>query len=196
MIRTSLIAQGKRRLLLSLLLAVLVAIVYFYLARSYQGRVTEWILAIGWVLVVLNFLRAGLGLLYRLDQQPFRRLDFGLEDDRVSPGRCLQMELAIEARRPTRLSLLAVELKCRRLETDRPSRRETVLYQQEKRIVEDSSFDPDECRRLQVEVQVPEDAPFSYRDFQGRIRWSLLVVAEVSGWGVLRDEFDLTVSPS
>ena len=196
MIRTSLIAQGKRRLLLSLLLAVLVSIVYFYLARSYQGRVTEWILAIGWVLVVLNFLRAGLGLLYRLDQQPFRRLDFGLEDDRVSPGRCLQMELAIEARRPTRLSLLAVELKCRRLETDRPSRRETVLYQQEKRIVEDSSFDPDECRRLQVEVQVPEDAPFSYRDFQGRIRWSLLVVAEVSGWGVLRDEFDLTVSPS
>ncbi len=196
MIWTSLIAQGKRRLLLSLLLAVLAFVVYFHLARSYQGFVMGWILAVGWVLVVLNLLRAGLGLLYRLDQQPFRRFDLGLQDDRVSPGGCLQTELIIEARRPTQLSLLAVELKCIRIETDRPSRRETVLYQQEKRIVEDLSFDRDECRRLQVEVQVPEEAPFSYRDFQGRIRWSLLVVAEVTRWGVLRDEFDLTVSPS
>ena len=181
---------------MSLLLAVLVFVVYFHLARSYQGFVTGWILAIGWVLVVFNLVRAGFGLLYQLNQHPFRRFDFGLQDDRISPGSCLQMELAIEARRPTKLSLLAVELKCLRLETDRSSRRETVLHQQEKRIVEDSSFDPGECRRLQVEVHVPEGAPFSYRDFQGRIRWSVLVVAEVIGWGVLRDEFDLTVSPS
>lgn len=196
MIWTSLIAQGKRRLFLSLLLAVLVSIVYFHLSRSYQGRVTEWILAIGWVLVAVNLLRAGLGLLYRLDRQPFRRLDLGLQDDRVSPGGCLRTELVIEARRPTTLSVLAIELRCIRSDIGEPSRRETVLCRQEKRVVEDSAIEPGECRRFQAELHVPDDAPFSYRDFQGRISWSLLVVTEVTDWGVLRDEFDLTVSPS
>ena len=92
MIWSSLIAQGKRRLLMSVLLAVLLSLVYLYLARFYQERVDSWLLGVGWALILLNLLRAGLGALYRWDRQPFERFDLGLEDDRVRPGEAFRLE--------------------------------------------------------------------------------------------------------
>src|SRR3989304_8179900 len=100
MIWTSLIAQGKRRLWMSLFVALLIALVYIHFARFYQGRVSGWILAALGVPVLLNLLRGALGLAYRLDRHPFRAFDLGLLSDQVGPGKVLQGELALEARRP------------------------------------------------------------------------------------------------
>jgi len=53
MIWTSLIAQGKRRLWMSLFVAILVGLIYIHFTRFYQGRVSGWILAAFGVPVVL-----------------------------------------------------------------------------------------------------------------------------------------------
>ncbi len=76
MIWTSLIAQTKRRLWMSLFLATLVALVYLHFSRFYQGSGYGWFFVAGWVPVTLNWLYAALGLAYRLDRHPFRFLDF------------------------------------------------------------------------------------------------------------------------
>src|SRR5262245_39269999 len=110
MIWTSLIAQGKRRLWMGLFVAILLALVYAHFARFYQGRVSGFILAAVGVPVLLNFLRAALGLAYRLDRHPFQELDLGLLNDQVAPGKPLEVELVLEARRPGTLTRLDLEL--------------------------------------------------------------------------------------
>ena len=56
MIWTSLITQGKRELLMSVLVATLIAVVFFHFARFYQESASSWLFTIGWVPVLLNLL--------------------------------------------------------------------------------------------------------------------------------------------
>jgi hypothetical protein len=195
MIWTSLIAQGKRRLLMSFLLALLLTLVYFYFARFYQGRAESWVLAIGWTLILLNLFRAGLGALYRWDRQPFDRFDLGLEDDRARPGQAFRLELVLEARRPLTIGRLAAELRCRDEKLTDQGRQEKVLHEQRKIVSEELSVPPGASHRFEVELLVPSGAPSSFKDSQGRIRWSISLDAEVVDWGVLRDEFEVAVAP-
>lgn len=195
MIRTSLIAQGKRQGLMSVLLAVLLLLLYFHLARFYRDRVDGWILAIGWALVILNVLRAGLGFAYRLDRHPFRRLDLELEDDRAQPGGDLRIHIELESRRRTVLERLTAELHGVRERGAGSARRESTLVLEKRRVADDLALAPGDQHRFEVALPVPAGAPFSFRDSHERIRWSLRLEAAVKDWGLLSDTFDVTVGP-
>jgi hypothetical protein len=196
MIWTSLIAQGKRQLVMSVLLAVLLTFIYFYLDRFYQASVGGWILGIGWVLVVGNLLRAVLGALYRWDRQPFRRFDLGLRDDRVCPGEAFHLELVLQAKRSTELARLSAELRCFAESVTQRGREREMLHDERRIVTESLSVTPNGGHRFEVELPVPPGAPSTFKDSGSRIRWEICIDADVVDWGVLRDEFGVTVTPS
>ena len=196
MIWTSLIAQGKRRLWMSLFVAILIALVYAHFARFYQGRVSFWILAAFGLPVLLNLLRAALGLAYRLDRHPFRAFDLGLLSDQVAPGQPLEVELVLEARRGGAVARLDLELRSvRQRYADR--RRETAVLHRDVRSIErDLALEPGLRKSYRVAIHLPRDAPYSFRSMEGKLVWFVAVEAEVAGWGTLRDEVEVTVAPA
>jgi hypothetical protein len=196
MIRSSLIAQGKRRLLMSVLLAVLLSLVYLYLARFYQGRVDSWLLGVGWALILLNLLRAGLGALYHWDRQPFERFDLGLENDRARPGEAFRLEIVLRARRSLRLTRVAAQLRCIDQRVTTRGRVEKALHEEINVISEGLSVSPGNVRHFEIELPVPPDAPTTFKDSEGRIRWTISLDAEVADYGVLHDEFEVAVAPA
>ncbi len=193
MIWTSLVAQGKRRLWMSLFVAILIALVYIHFARFYQGRVSFWLLAAFGVPVLLNLLRAGLGLAYRLDRHPFRVFELGLVNDQVAPGKALEIELVLEARRPGSLTRLDVEL--RALRQKYGERGPAVLYHALESVGRGLVLEPGARKSYRVAIDLPDDAPYSFRSMEGKIVWFVAVEAEVAGWGPLRDEIEVTVAP-
>lgn len=196
MIWTSLIAQGKRRLLMSVLLSVLIALVYLYLARFYQSRIEGWLIGVGWLAVLLNLLRAGLGALYRWDRQPFARFDLGLEDDRTRPGGAFRLELVLRARRALTLTRVAAQLRCIDQKVTTRGRVENPLHEEVNLVSEGLSVAPGASERFEIELPVPSDAPTTFKDAQGRIRWTISLDAEVQEYGVLHDEFEVAVAPA
>lgn len=196
MIWTSLIAQGKRQQLMSVLLAVLLTFVFFYLARFYRGSVHGWVLGIGWVAVIGNLLRALLGSLYRWDRQPFRRFDLGLRDDRARPGEAFHVELVLQAKRALELARLVANLRCYDETIDERGRHREIVHEDQQIVCEALSVAPNGSHRFEVELPVPAAAPSSFKDSGNRIRWAISIDAEVAEWGDLRDEFGVTVSPS
>ncbi len=196
MIRTSLIAQGKRRLLMSVLLAVLLSLVYLYLARYYQGRIDGWLLGVGWALILVNLFRAGLGGLYRWDRQPFARFDLGLEDDRARPGEAFRLEIMLQARRALSLTRVAVQLRCIDQKITPRGRVENPLHEKVNVVSEGLSISPGASQHFEIELPVPSDAPTTFKDSQGRIRWTISLDTEVADYGVLHDEFEVAVAPS
>jgi len=196
MIWSSLIAQGKRRLLMSVLLAVLLSLVYLYLARFYQERVDSWLLGVGWALILLNLLRVGLGALYRWDRQPFERFDLGLEDDRARPGEAFRLEIVLRARRSLSLTRVAAQLRCIDEKVTTRGRVEKPLHEEINVISEGLSVSPGTSQHFEIELPVPPGAPTTFKDSQGRIRWTISLDAEVADYGVLHDEFEVAVAPA
>lgn len=195
MIWTSLVAQGKRRLWMSLLVSILIALVYLHFARFYQGRAASWLFTLGWIPVGLNVLRAGLGLVYRLDRHPFAALDLGLVEDRAPPGGSFELEIRAEPRRSAELELLAVELRCTRHEIQESRRVTSVLHDEVETLAEGEPMEPGTRRSYRASLPVPPDAPFSFRSLEGKIRWALYVRARVEDWGELADEIEVLVAP-
>ncbi len=195
MIWTSLIAQGKRRLWMSLFVAILVALVYVHFARFYQGRVSFWVLAVFGVPVLLNLLRAALGLAYRLDRHPFRELELGLVRDQVGPGQPLEVELSLEARRPGSLTRLDLELRAIRQKVAERSRTSSTLHRDLKTVERDLALSPGLRKSYRVSIELPKEAPYSFRSMEGKLVWLVAVEAEVAHWGTLRDEIEVTVAP-
>lgn len=196
MIWTSLIAQGKRRLWMSLFLATLLALVYLHFARFYQGRVSGYIVLLVGIPVVLNWLRAGLGLAYRLDRHPFRTLDLGLDSDRVSPGGSVVLEIVVEARRAEILERLKLELRASRTQTVGTGKQISVLHREDETIEKGLALEPGLRKSYPVRLGIPEGAPYSFRSMEGKIVWSVRVEAEVADWGTLNDEIEITVGPT
>lgn len=180
---------------MSFLIAVLVSVVYFHFARFYQGTAASFLLAIGWVPVVLNLLRAGLGLAYRLERHPFQELELGLESDQVAPGRAFEVEIRLAARRAAVLRRLAVELRCTRQTITEGRRQSAVLHEHEQVIERDLTMERGLRKTYRASLQVGNGAPYTFRTMEGRIRWSLHVQGEVDGWGDLSDEIEVTVAP-
>ena len=195
MIWTSLIAQGKRRLWMSLFVAILVGLIYIHFTRFYQGRVSVWILAAFGVPVVLNLLRAALGLAYRLDRHPFREFDLGLVDDSIRPGKPLEVELVLEARRPGALTRLDLELRAIRQKYAAAVREISVLHRELKPVARGLALEPGLRKSYRVSIDLPANAPYSFRSMEGKLVWFVAVEAEVEGWGRLRDEIEVTVAP-
>ena len=195
MIWTSLIAQGKRQLWMSLLVATLVAVVFYHFARFYQGSSGSWLFTIGWIPVLLNWLRAGLNLLYRLDRQPFRNVDVGLESDQVAPGDAFAIEIRFETRRETTVGRVSAELRCTRQKSTDRGRQRSVLASDERVLDENLELAIGATKDYRVSLPVPADAPFSYRSMEGKISWTLHVTVDVEGWGELTDELEVNVAP-
>lgn len=195
MIWTSLIAQGKRRLWMSFFVAILVGLVYFHFARFYQGRVPGWILAAFGVPVLLNLLRAALGLAYRLDRHPFRDFELGLLSDQVVPGKPLEVELVLEARRRGSLHRLDLELRAIRQRHADRGRESSILHRETRTVEQDLALEPGLRRSYRVSLDLPTNAPYSFRSMEGKLVWVVAVEAEVAGWGMLRDEIEVTVVP-
>ncbi len=195
MIWTSLIAQGKRRLWMSLFVAILVGLIYIHFTRFYQGRVSGWILAAFGVPVVLNLLRAVLGLAYRLDRHPFRQFDLGLVDDSIRPGKPLEVELVLEARRRGALTRLDLELRAIRQKYAERGRESSTLHKEVKPVARGLALEPGIRKTYRVSIDLPVNAPYSFRSMEGKLVWFVAVEAEVEGWGRLRDEIEVTVAP-
>ncbi len=181
---------------MSVLLAVLLSLVYLYLARFYQERVDSWLLGVGWALILLNLLRAGLGALYRWDRQPFERFDLGLEDDRARPGEAFRLEIVLRARRSLSLTRVAAQLRCVDQKVTTRGRVEKPLHEVINVISEGLSVSPGTSQHFEIELPVPPDAPTTFKDSQGRIRWTISLDAEVADYGVLHDEFEVAVAPA
>jgi hypothetical protein len=194
MIWTSLIAQGKRRLWMSLFVAILIALIYIHFARFYQGRVSGWILAAFGIPVLLNLLRAALGLAYRLDRHPFRDFDLGLLSDQVGPGKSLEVELVLEARRRCALTRLDLELRATR-QKYAEGRSSAVLHRVAKTVERGLALEPGLRKSYRISLDLPANAPYSFRSMEGKLVWVVAVEAEVAEWGRLRDEIEVTVAP-
>ncbi len=195
MIWTSLIAQTKRRLWMSLSLATLVALVYLHFSRFYQGSGYGWFFVVGWVPVTLNWLYTALGLAYRLERHPFSLLDLGLVSDQVAPGGAFEVELHSKARRGTELRRLSAELRCTQQKTTEKGRQRTVLQSEESVLGENLKLGVGEARAFRVTLSVSEKAPFSYRSMEGKISWTIHVALDIVDWGELRDELEVVVAP-
>lgn len=196
MIWTSLIAQGKRRLWMSLFVAIFIALVYLHFARFYQGSVSGWILGLGWTVVLANLLRAAGTLAYHLDRHPFRTWDLGLESDQAPPGKSFELELRTAMRRPAKVKRVTAALRCNRRRALDTGRRElSVLHDEEQVLDRDFSAEAGAEKMYRVSLRVPPDAPYSYRSMDGKIAWVIAVVADVEGWGELRDEIEVMVAP-
>ena len=181
---------------MSVLLSVLLSLVYLYLFRFYRGRVDSWLLGVGWALIFINLSRAGLGALYRWDRQPFQRFDLGLEDDRARPGEAFRLEIMLQARRALRLTRVAAQLRCIDQKVTARGRVEKPLHEKVNVIAEGLSVAPGASQHFEIELPVPVDAPTTFKDSEGRIRWTISLDAEVADYGVLHDEFEVAVAPA
>lgn len=168
---------------MSVLLSVLLLCLWAPLARFYQSR---WETLV-WAAVLLNLARAVAGHFYRMDRLPFRRFDYGLEDDRARPGGSFAIEVTCEARKRVVLEEISIELQC----VDQGE----VLHRVRGVMASQLHLAPGEARSFKSELQVPEDAPSSYKDAVDRIRWRVSLLAVAAGWGELKDEFEVTVAP-
>jgi SpoOM protein len=196
MVWTSLIDQGKRRSWMSLFLATLVALVFYHVARFYQGSISTWVLVLLGIPVALNLLRAALGLVYRLDRHPFHVLDLGLVRDQVAPGQSLEIDLVLEARRKATLTRLSAELRAVRQRNAPAGRTVEDLHSDAKSLEEGLALEPGLRKSYRVAFDLPAAAPYSFRSMEGKIVWLVRVEAEVEGWGELRDEIEITVAPA
>jgi len=195
MIWTSLIAQGKRQMWMSLFVATLVAAIYFHFARFYQGSGTFLIFAPGWVAIALFWVRAAGRLLSHLRRHPFSRLDLGLANDQVAPGRAFTIEIQGVARRAVRVSRLSAELRCQRRRSADRDRRGELLVSETQVVDENIDWEPQTSRTFRASLPVEADAPFSFRSMEGRISWSIHVAMTVDDWGEMKDELEVTVAP-
>lgn len=195
MIWTSLVAQGKRQLWMSLLVATLITAIFYHFARFYQASASSWLFTLGWVPVLLNWLRAALGLAYRLDRQPFRTLDLGLESDQVAPGQAFEIEIRLEARRETKLRRLSAELRCTRQKSTERGRQLSVLETNELVLEENLSLSAGTAKDYRVSLPVAPSSPFSFRAMEAKIAWTIHIIVDVEDWGELRDGLEVTVAP-
>jgi hypothetical protein len=195
MVWTSLIAQGKRRLWMSLFVAILVGLVYVHFARFYQDRVAGWILGLIALPLVLNLIRAGAALVFQLDRHPFARLDFGLSSDQASPGGGFEIEIRAEPKRSATLKRLEAELRCTKHQLSEHGKQMAILHQETLVLAKDVALEAGQKQTFRGTLRLSPSSPYSFRSMEGKIRWAIYVMVEIGDWGELRDEIEVTVAP-
>jgi hypothetical protein len=71
----------------------------------------------------------------------------------------------------------------------------SLLHRAVQSIDRDASLEPGIRKTYRASIDVPRDAPYSFRSMEGKLQWFVAVEAEVDGWGTLRDEVEVTVLP-
>ena len=195
MVWTSLIAQGKRRLLMSLSVAILFGLVYVHFARFYQDRVSEWILILIAAPLALNLVRTAVALVYQLGRHPFSVLDLGLSSDQASPGGSFELEIRAEPKRSVSFTRIEAELRCTQHKSTERGKQIAMLHQQNVVLAKDVALEPGARQTFRGTLRISAGSPYSFRSMEGKIRWAIHVRVEVSEWGELRDELEVTVAP-
>ena len=185
---TSLIARQKRRSLLSAGGAVLGGLFVVHLARFY-----DWTLlwSLGAAVAGLLVLRSVGSAWWFLARHPFAECDFGLSEA-AAPGGSVRCAVRIVARRPTRVLRVGVALVAEsRLATGAARR----LFSAERELAREVRLDAGETIEECADLEVPEDAPFSYRSFEGRLRWMARAEVEAEGSGAAAEEIEVLMAP-
>ena len=105
------------------------------------------------------------------------------------------VNLVLEARRPGALARLDLELRALRQRQGERGRETSVLHRETKPVERELALEPGLRKSYRVAIDLPANAPYSFRSMEGKIVWVLAVEAEVAGWGTLRDEIEVTVAP-
>jgi hypothetical protein len=195
MVWTSLIAQGKRRLLMSLFVAILLSLVYVHFARFYQDRVSEWILILIAAPLALNLVRTAVTLVYQLGRHPFSVLDLGLSSDQEAPGGSFELEIRAEPKRSVSFTRIEAELRCAQHKSTERGKQIAMLHQQMVVLAKDVALEPGARQTFRCTLRISAGSPYSFRSMEGKIRWAIYVLVEVSDWGELRDELEVIVAP-
>lgn len=185
---TSLIARQKRRALLSAGGAVLGGLFVLHLARFY-GWSLPW--SLGLAVAGLFVLRSVGSAWWFLARHPFGVCDFGLSEAAI-PGGSVRCSVRVVARRRVRLPRVRVALSAESRRAGGETRR---LFSGERELAAAVVLDAGAGIEERAALEVPEDAPFSWRSFEGRLRWLARAEVEVEGFGVVAEEIEVLMAP-
>ena len=185
---TSLIARDKRRSLLSLSGTVLGALFVVHLANFY-GWTVPWVVA--GILVALFVIRAAGGAVWFLARHPFATCDLGLSEATI-PGGAIRSAIRIVSRRPVEIKDLRITLTAERRDAAGASRELLSLTRE---LLSGRALAAGERLEVAAALPVPEDAPFSYRSFEGRLRWLVEARLDAKGFGIAEEVIEVLVAP-
>lgn len=186
---TSLIARDKRRALLSLSGTVLGTLFFVHLANFY-GWTVPWV--IGGVLVAVWLIRSAGSTGWFLARHPFAVCDLGLSEATI-PGGAIRTAVRIVTRRPVEINHLRITLTAEKRDSAGVSREVLSLTEEP---VGQRSLPAGERLEASAELHVPENAPFSYRSFEGRFRWLARAELDAGAFGVFDEEIEVLVAPA
>ena len=185
---TSLIAREKRRALLSVSGVVLGALFFVHLAGFY-GWTLPWTL--GGIVVLALVVRSVGAALRFLALHPFSACDLGLSEA-AAPGGAVRCAVRIVSRRPVEIKDLRITLTAD--SRDGAGRTERLFFLS-RGLLGHTSLPAGERLEAAAELAVPEDAPFSYRSFEGRIRWLARARLEAVNFGPAEEEIEVLMAP-
>ena len=159
-----------------------------HLARFY-GWSLPWSLGLG--AAGLLVLRSVGSAWWFLARHPFVVCDFGLSEAAV-PGGSVRCSVRIVARRRVRLTRVRVALSAESRRAGGEARR---LFFEERELAAEAVLDAGSGIEEGAALEAPEDAPFSYRSFEGRLRWMARAEVEAEGFGVVAEEIEVLMAP-
>lgn len=159
-----------------------------HLARFY-GWSLPWSLGLG--AAGLLVLRSVGSAWWFLARHPFGVCDFGLSEA-AAPGGVVRCAVRIVARRPVRVLGVRVALSAESRRAGGETRR---LFSEERELSGAVALGYGGRLEESAVLEVPEDAPFSWRSFEGRLRWMARAEVEAEGFGVVAEEIEVLMAP-
>ena len=185
---TSLIGRGKRRSLLSVSGIVLGALFFVHLGGFY-GWSLPW--KAGGVLVALFVIRAVGATVWFLGRHPFAVCDLGLSEA-VAPGGAVRCAVRIVCRRPVEIVKFRISVTAESRDGGGVSAR---LLSLDREVLGPAALAKGQRLEASAALPLPEEAPFSYRSFEGRIRWLARARLEVADGDAFEEEIEFLVAP-
>lgn len=160
----------------------------FWHLGGFYGWSLPW--TVGAVAVGALVLRSVGSALYFLSRHPFAVCDFGLSEAAV-PGGTVRCAVRIVARRPVAAASVRFSLTAESRGASRETRR---LFSEERESARAALEVGGEFEEG-ADLPVPEDAPFSYRSFEGRLRWLARAEVAVEDYGTFAEEIEVLMAP-
>ena len=160
----------------------------FWHLGGFYGWSLPW--TVGAVAVGALVLRSVGSALYFLSRHPFAVCDFGLSEAAV-PGGAVRCAVRIVARRPVAAAAVRFSLTAESRGASRETRR---LFSEERESAR-AALEVGTEFEEGADLPVPEDAPFSYRSFEGRLRWLARAEVAVEDYGTFAEEIEVLMAP-
>lgn len=185
---TSIISRQKQRSLLSASGFVLA-----FLFAAHLARFHDWTLpwTLGVAAVGLITLRSVGSALWFLARHPLANCELGLTEA-AHPGSSVRCALRLRARRPVEIAAIGVSLTARQEDAGGGVRR---LFRTRQVLAEGLALKPGENVEAAAHLEIPEDAPVSYRLEERRVRWLVKARVETVGFPAPEEELVIPVAP-